>query len=675
MVWFAILILMLSILVISFSDYEFEVFPVKVCPRNTEESINASLRLNCNTTHGYHCVPNKNFTSLIEFCYPRGEKIPFHKGNCLELADVGILNHVKCDKTFLCGCPDEFYFSNELYKYPLCTNINPKFGCFSADMECIVSRFMENMTKIQNYSNYIIEKNNKKEYKYSNNSNSSIDTDNRKDNAFVLDCTVDRVVSVTVTLALSVFIIMIIFLLRWIWDRKNDHKSLPCRPIVKYSPAPSEDPQVKTLSSESDSNIDGNIPLTRTRSSRHSELNPISAIRRRIMEGKQQSSVETARKQLGRRGFNPLHIAAKEGNLDAFKTTYEACNDISSTTTDGRNILHIASYYGNHDICEYILTERKELYEKTDNNQIYPAHWAALAGHVNILELMSNHGCDLAYKTRKYEENIVLFACMNTGLDVFKFVAKNENLATLLHAKNRENWNSIQYAAKNGNLEAVKFLYENGVDIKNKSHKTGKNCLHTACEKGFNDVCAYILQKCPDLIQEKDKNNKHVGHFVAKSGNTNILKELLKYRDKSLWKKATSDNVNVLHIACKYARLDMCIEFEKLDILHDLVLELTEKGWNAALFLTERAENELKRIEILKLLDKHGLDVHHASRAGKTILYNACANQSTKLIEYLLQNYPDLLCLERSIDAKTATDSTEIKSLLDEYRQKIVRHQ
>lgn len=84
-----------------------------------------------------------------------------------------------------------------------------------------ILRFMENMTKIQNYSNYIIEKNNKKEYKYSNNSNSSIDTDNRKDNAFVLDCTVDRVVSVTVTLALSVFIIMIIFLLRWIWDRKN----------------------------------------------------------------------------------------------------------------------------------------------------------------------------------------------------------------------------------------------------------------------------------------------------------------------------------------------------------------------------------------------------------------------------------------------------------------------
>lgn len=93
------------------------------------------------------------------------------------------------------------------------------------------------------------------------------------------------------------------------------------------------------------------------------------------------------------------------------------------------------------------------------------------------------------------------------------------------------------------------------------------------------------------------------------------------------------------------------------------------------IFNRERAEDELKRIEILKLLDKHGLYIHHASRAGKTIPYNACANQSTKLIEYLLQNYPDLLCLERSVDAQTATDLAEIKSLLEKYRQKIVGHQ
>ena len=36
-------------------------------------------------------------------------------GNCLELADIGILNHVKC-QTFSCGCPEAPYYSNEMYR-------------------------------------------------------------------------------------------------------------------------------------------------------------------------------------------------------------------------------------------------------------------------------------------------------------------------------------------------------------------------------------------------------------------------------------------------------------------------------------------------------------------------------------------------------------------------------
>lgn len=68
-------------LIFQFSDYEFKVYPVKKCPMNKEAWDLSSIRMNCNTTHGYHCVPNKRFTSLIEFCYPRGEKIPFQEGN------------------------------------------------------------------------------------------------------------------------------------------------------------------------------------------------------------------------------------------------------------------------------------------------------------------------------------------------------------------------------------------------------------------------------------------------------------------------------------------------------------------------------------------------------------------------------------------------------------------
>lgn len=67
------------------AEYEFKVHPVENCPVNKEGWDFASNRLNCNKTHGYHCVPNKDLTSLIEFCYPKGYRFPFEAGinDCL----------------------------------------------------------------------------------------------------------------------------------------------------------------------------------------------------------------------------------------------------------------------------------------------------------------------------------------------------------------------------------------------------------------------------------------------------------------------------------------------------------------------------------------------------------------------------------------------------------------
>lgn len=77
------------------------------------------------------------------------------------------------------------------------------------------------------------------------------------------------------------------------------------------------------------------------------------------------------------------------------------------------------------------------------------------------------------------------------------------------------------------------YLVDQGVDIENKSRKTVKNCFHTACEKGHVQICEYILKKKNELLKELDKNEQHVGHFVAKSGNTSIMKLLLKHVEKN----------------------------------------------------------------------------------------------------------------------------------------------
>lgn len=49
--------------------YKFPVYSTDVCPRNQLELEQRSTSINCNATNGYMCVPNENFTELIEFCY------------------------------------------------------------------------------------------------------------------------------------------------------------------------------------------------------------------------------------------------------------------------------------------------------------------------------------------------------------------------------------------------------------------------------------------------------------------------------------------------------------------------------------------------------------------------------------------------------------------------------
>lgn len=377
---------------------------------------------------------------------------------------------------------------------------------------------------------------------------------------------------------------------------------------------------------------------------------------------------KSALDQFNPRGFNSLHLSAKGGNIDIFEYILLRFKmDIETQAIDKRTVLHIAAFYGSGPICRYILENHKKLFDVKDRYNMNPAHWAALNKQENILKLMLEFNCNLSETTTKYDENIVLFACIGESYEVCKFVGSTEGIMGILHWKNSEGWNSIQYAAKSGNLKVFKYLCEMGVDIENRSRQTGKNCLHTACEKGNVEICSYILQDRKDktLIIQVDKHDQNVGHFTAKSGNIDILGLLIIHLRNTtmpnLLQKPTNDNINILHIACRHARVEMCKKI--VDAYPNLISEITEKGWNAALFITEKAGAEKERIEILGFLETRKLNVYHVSRSGKTILYNACVNRSPKLVKHLLKRYPELLNIEKAMDSRKAAKSPDIENI------------
>lgn len=662
------------------ADYVFDVFPVEQCPMCKEDWEMASRRLNCKSTHGYHCVPNKQFTSLIEFCYPKGPRFPFEKGNCLELAANGILNQVYCNETFEDGCPKDHYFSNEMYKFPKCLMISKSLRCFDADHACIYSGLLKNKLKEQGIDTTKSDVATTESNTLKDGGNQCNDIKRKDESKAVI--TSLSVITVTIVIGL---IVVVVYKRRrkkcTLGRRRNKDTFRRQREKLEHVDVTEETylSSVECTDEDQDSAFEDEPFISDNKESKIAEKGALQKLHD-VIQGREfdefkhliQNFDRNALEQFNPRGFNSLHLAAKGGNFYIFEhilVTFKI--DIETPAIDKRNVLHIAAFYGSCSICRYILENHKKLFEVKDRYNMNPAHWAALNGQESILKIMLELNCNLSETTPKYDENIVLFACIGESYEVCKFVGSTEGIMGILHWKNSEGWNSIQYAAKSGNLKVFKYLCEMGVDIENKSRQTGKNCLHTACERGNIEICTYILEeeKNETLITQVDRHEQHVGHFTAKSGNKNILDLLIKHlRNTSLptlLEKSTTDKINILHIACRHARFDMCVKIA--DKFPSMISEITERGWNAALFITEKAGAEKERIMILKFLEKRKLNVYHVSRSGKTILYNACVNRSAILVKYLLNHYPDLLKIEKSMSARKAAKSPDIENIFKNY--------
>lgn len=117
---------------------------VGVCPKNRAETYTASERLNCGTdkygTNQYMCVPNKEKTSLVEFCYGGVMELQ-NSGNCLEVSN-GQLNRYNCSG-FSKGCPNASFHYENAYIYSACQNINTQDHCYVSDPSCPTQTFNE----------------------------------------------------------------------------------------------------------------------------------------------------------------------------------------------------------------------------------------------------------------------------------------------------------------------------------------------------------------------------------------------------------------------------------------------------------------------------------------------------------------------------------------------------
>lgn len=136
--------LIMSAVFISFEceqlhDYKFPVYTTEICPRNQTEWKKRSSALHCTDFKGYMCVPNEDFTSLLEFCYS-SFKIAIQPGVCLFLTKKNSALDIYDCQRFTSGCPDFIHFTDQMYELSDRSCVSIGNGCFLAEPTCSFER-------------------------------------------------------------------------------------------------------------------------------------------------------------------------------------------------------------------------------------------------------------------------------------------------------------------------------------------------------------------------------------------------------------------------------------------------------------------------------------------------------------------------------------------------------
>ncbi|KAI9647517.1 hypothetical protein NHQ30_003902 [Ciborinia camelliae] len=384
-------------------------------------------------------------------------------------------------------------------------------------------------------------------------------------------------------------------------------------------------------------------------------------------------------------GWNLLHIAATQGNLDVVKMLKDHKPFAAQKDNDGCTALHLAAKEGWVNVVEIILTDFGADPEAISEINRTPLHVASENGHVDVAKELVNRGANITAQTRSgcYPVNL---ACMKghdkLALYLLQHMTRDQILSrgnarhpTILYdaatnncigvverlwdyGKNDEEfykmfseiyqdctvaYNAIEY----GHEDVALCLLEFGVNSEG-TDANRKNSLHWAAEKGLTKVVQYSVLNDPEFERKLAQTNK-IGktplHCAAEALQEAIVLCFLNFQHANDPKpKKETTGWTALHWAAWYDRLDIVqiMAINKADIEKE-----DTAGLKAAEVISKDSPRFVEMQEWLTVPERHEITRSSKQTLDKPICLNGAEEICRNTNAYIMAIFPEH-AIERS---------------------------
>ena len=326
-----------------------------------------------------------------------------------------------------------------------------------------------------------------------------------------------------------------------------------------------------------------------------------------------------------------VHLSAFSGSLEILNFL-ETLTDISVTDQDNRTVLHYACEEGEDRFVKYIVNRYPDMLTIRDKTGKSPFLRTGFSGSVELVKYLMSRGCDV-YDKDSSGGTVLHNACEEGKLELVQYLL--DNYPNMLTITDKTGQSPFLLSGFSGSVELVKYLISRGCDVYDKG-SSGRTVLHHACSYGKLELVQYLVDNYPDMLTIRDEEGQSPFLQTGFSGSVEVVKYLMS-RGCDVYDKGSSGRT-VLHNACNKGKLELV---QYLVDNHPDMLTIRDKTGQSPFILTGFSGS----VELVKYLISRGCDVYDKDSSGRTVLHHACQEGKLELVQYLVDNYSEMLTI------------------------------